>query len=212
MAVKSKNGPRSNFSLLPFEVQYRIISLLQDGATFSTIAADKTIAEAYQSRGMRLVAPAITRLKKSALYREWSEKRLAGQTDAFADRLTSAILRENAAIDTIAEQTKVALLEVVRKCVSGVEDTKEVERLVRSAATLANSAKDNQIAELKRKLDDAKRLREAAEVEWRNREAELLAEIDGWKKRVAEILAGSKQKGGLSEDSLREIETKIGLL
>lgn len=186
-AIKSKNGPRSNFSLLPFEVQYRLISLLQDGATFSTIAADKTISEAYRSRGLRLVAPAISRLKKSPQYREWGEKRLAGQQGAFADRLTSAILRENAALDTIAEQTKVALLEVVRKCVSGVEDTKEVERLVRSAATLANTAKDNQIADLKRKLDDAKRLREAAESEWKNREAELLAEIDSWKKKITEL-------------------------
>ena len=38
--AKSKNGPRSNFSLLPFELQYKIIAMIQDGATFATIAAD----------------------------------------------------------------------------------------------------------------------------------------------------------------------------
>ena len=63
--AKSKNGPRSNFSLLPFELQYKIIAMIQDGATFATIAADSEIAEAYRSRGLKLTAPAISRLKKS---------------------------------------------------------------------------------------------------------------------------------------------------
>lgn len=62
------------------------------------------------------------------------------------------MLRENDSLDTIAEQTKVALLKVVQECVAGAEDTKEVERLVRSAATLSNTAKDNRIDSLNRKL------------------------------------------------------------
>ena len=153
--AKSKNGPRSNFSLLPFELQYKIISMIQDGATFATIAADSEIAEAYRSRGLKLTAPAISRLKKSEQYKAWTDQRLKERSSFTADRLTTAFLRENDSLDTIAEQTKVALLKLVQECVAGAEDTKEVERLVRSAATLSNTAKDNQIADLRRKLERA---------------------------------------------------------
>ena len=153
--AKSKNGPRSNFSLLPFELQYKIIAMIQDGATFATIAADSEIAEAYRSRGLKLTAPAISRLKKSEQYKAWTDQRLKERANFTADRLTTAFLRENDSLDTIAEQTKVALLKLVQECVAGAEDTKEVERLVRSAATLSNTAKDNQIADLRRKLERA---------------------------------------------------------
>ena len=127
--AKSKNGPRSNFSLLPFELQYKIIAMIQDGATFATIAADSEIAEAYRSRGLKLTAPAISRLKKSEQYKAWTDQRLKERSSFTADRLTTAFLRENDSLDTIAEQTKVALLKLVQECVAGAEDTKEVERL-----------------------------------------------------------------------------------
>lgn len=150
--VKSKNGPRSNFSLLPFEIQYKVIAMLQDGATFAAISTDPEIAGAYRKRGLKLAPPGISRLRKSAQYREWSAQRLKERSSIMCDRLTTAMLRENDSLDTIAEQTKVALLKVVQECVAGAEDTKEVERLVRSAATLSNTAKDNRIDSLNRKL------------------------------------------------------------
>lgn len=49
------------------------------------------------------------------------------------------------------------------------DDTKEVERLVRSAVNLSNPAKDNQIAELKRKLRE-----KDDEIEAKNAEIERL--------------------------------------
>lgn len=185
--AKSKNGPRSNFSLLPFELQYKIISMIQDGATFATIAADSEIAEAYRSRGLKLTAPAISRLKKSEQYKAWTDQRLKERSSFTADRLTTAFLRENDSLDTIAEQTKVALLKLVQECVAGAEDTKEVERLVRSAATLSNTAKDNQIAELKRKLEDFRQRFDASEKEWQAREAELEVKLAEKNRRIAEL-------------------------
>ena len=185
--AKSKNGPRSNFSLLPFELQYKIIAMIQDGATFATIAADSEIAEAYRSRGLKLTAPAISRLKKSEQYKAWTDQRLKERSNFTADRLTTAFLRENDSLDTIAEQTKVALLKLVQECVAGAEDTKEVERLVRSAATLSNTAKDNQIAELKRKLEDFRQRFDASEKEWQAREAELEVKLAEKNRRIAEL-------------------------
>ena len=179
--AKSKNGPRSNFSLLPFELQYKIIAMIQDGATFATIAADSEIAEAYRSRGLKLTAPAISCLKKSEQYKAWTDQRLKERSSFTADRLTTAFLRENDSLDTIAEQTKVALLKLVQECVAGAEDTKEVERLVRSAATLSNSAKDNQIAELRRKL-------ERADAEIAELKAELAEREVHYREELAKLL------------------------
>lgn len=179
--AKSKNGPRSNFSLLPFELQYKIISMIQDGATFATIAADSEIAEAYRSRGLKLTAPAISRLKKSEQYKAWTDQRLKERSSFTADRLTTAFLRENDSLDTIAEQTKVALLKLVQECVAGAEDTKEVERLVRSAATLSNTAKDNQIADLRRKL-------ERADAEIAELKAELAEREVHYREELAKLL------------------------
>lgn len=202
--AKSKNGPRSNFSLLPFELQYKIISMIQDGATFATIAADSEIAEAYRSRGLKLTTPAISRLKKSEQYKAWTDQRLKERSSFTADRLTTAFLRENDSLDTIAEQTKVALLKLVQECVAGAEDTKEVERLVRSAATLSNTAKDNQIADLRRKLDRAN-----AEIE------ELKAEIAELNVELETVKAGTDQKpgqAGISPETLAKVEQKIKML
>lgn len=179
--AKSKNGPRSNFSLLPFELQYKIIAMIQDGATFATIAADSEIAEAYRSRGLKLTAPAISRLKKSEQYKAWTDQRLKERSSFTADRLTTAFLRENDSLDTIAEQTKVALLKLVQECVAGAEDTKEVERLVRSAATLSNTAKDNQIADLRRKL-------ERADAEIAELKAELAEREVHYREELAKLL------------------------
>lgn len=179
--AKSKNGPRSNFSLLPFELQYKIIAMIQDGATFATIAADSEIAEAYRSRGLKLTAPAISRLKKSEQYKDWTDQRLKERSNFTADRLTTAFLRENDSLDTIAEQTKVALLKLVQECVAGAEDTKEVERLVRSAATLSNTAKDDQIADLRRKL-------ERADAEIAELKAELAEREVHYREELAKLL------------------------
>ena len=154
--AKSKNGPRSNFSLLPFELQYKIIAMIQDGATFATIAAD--------SRDRRSVPQPRFEAHRPGHLAPQEERTVQGLDRSAAQRAVELhrrpadhrlSLRENDSLDTIAEQTKVALLKLVQECVAGAEDTKEVERLVRSAATLSNTAKDNQIADLRRKLERA---------------------------------------------------------
>ena len=155
--------------------------MIQDGATFATIAADSEIAEAYRSRGLKLTAPAISRLKKSEQYKAWTDQRLKERSSFTADRLTTAFLRENDSLDTIAEQTKVALLKLVQECVAGAEDTRELERLVRSAATLSNTAKDNQIADLRRKL-------ERADAEIAELKAELAEREVHYREELAKLL------------------------
>lgn len=177
-------GPRSNFSMLPFSLRLKIIFMIDDGATFEAVSSDPEIAAEYKKRGLRLTAPAMSGIKKSQEYREMTAKRRQKQLSDQSEQITTALLRDAGELDTVSDQVKVALLRLVQDCVkANPDDTKEVERLVRSAVNLSNPAKDNQIAEWKRKWREEHELRLAAEKEHAAREAELLA-VDREKDQV----------------------------
>lgn len=181
-------GPRSNFSMLPFPLRLKIIFMIDDGATFEAVSSDPEIAAEYKKRGLRLTAPAMSGIKKSQEYREMTAKRRQKQLADQSEQITTALLRDAGELDTVSDQVKVALLRLVQDCVkANPDDTKEVERLVRSAVNLSNPAKDNQIAEWKRKWREEHELRLAAEKEHAAREAELLA-ADREKDQVIETL------------------------
>ena len=163
-------GPRSNFSMLPFSLRLKIIFMIDDGATFEAVSSDPEIAADYKKRGLRLTAPAMSGIKKSQEYREMTAKRRQKQLSDQSEQITTALLRDAGELDTVSDQVKVALLRLVQDCVkANPDDTKEVERLVRSAVNLSNPAKDNQIAELKRKLRE-----KDDEIEAKNAEIERL--------------------------------------
>ena len=188
----SKNGPRSNFSLLPFEIQFRIIAMLQDGATFGAIAADPEIRTAYERRGMKLTPPAISRLKQSKQYREWSAQRLKEQASFTADRLATELLKENNSLDTIAEQTKVALLKALSD-LSDLSDESRVKALrsvAQSVTAISSQAADRKIAALQKKLSEKEAQVQAAEAAWKAREAELLARIADLEKKIPGVDSG----------------------
>lgn len=181
-------GPRSNFSMLPFPLRLKIIFMIDDGATFDAVANDPEIAGEYRKRGLRLTPPAMSGIKKSREYREMTAKRRQKQLADQSEQITTALLRDAGELDTVSDQVKVALLRLVQDCVrANPDDTKEVERLVRSAVNLSNPAKDNQIAEWKRKWREEHELRLAAEQEHAAREAELLAENAAKAARIAEL-------------------------
>ena len=181
-------GPRSNFSMLPFSLRLKIIFMIDDGATFEAVSSDPEIAAEYKKRGLRLTAPAMSGIKKSQEYREMTAKRRQKQLADQSEQITTALLRDAGELDTVSDQVKVALLRLVQDCVrANPDDTKEVERLVRSAVNLSNPAKDNQIAEWKRKWREEHDLRLAAEKEHAAREAELLAENAAKDSRIAEL-------------------------
>lgn len=165
----SKTGPRSNFSLLEFPVRFKLIRLLHDGATCEAIAADPEIAAAYAARGLKLTRSALSRIKSCREYKEITAQRLKAAQSHEADRLAAAVLHEQQATHAIGEQAALELMTAIRSNIGLAEDTKEVERLVRCVAALTNPAKDNQIAELKRKLRE-----KDDEIEAKNAEIERL--------------------------------------
>lgn len=203
-------GPRSNFSMLPFPLRLKIIFMIDDGATFEAVSSDPEIAGEYRKRGLRLTAPAMSGIKKSQEYREMTAKRRQKQLADQSEQITTALLRDAGELDTISDQVKVALLRLVQDCVkANPDDTKEVERLVRSAVNLSNPAKDNQIAELKRKLREKDDEIEAAEKEHAAEIARLNFEL---KKRDDEIAELRKLAGTVDNEAvIQKLNESVGL-
>ena len=194
-------GPRSNFSLLPFELRIRIISLLHDGATYAAVIGDTKVAERLQSLGLTLTPSALSRVKKSAEYRRITGRREEMRRDHAADTLTGGLLKEFDIAGNISESVRVDLLRIVRDCVAAnPEDTREVERLVRSAIGLTNTAKDEKIITLEQRIAALGDQLSAA----KQREEDLL-------KRISELEHGASA-AGMSEATLSEVEKKIKLL
>lgn len=189
---RSKNGPRSNFSMLPFPLRFRIIGMVHDGCTAEAIGSDPEVSAAFAKLGSSFNRATLTRLKKSREYKEITAKRAASQTAAYQDRLTAAILSENASIDTIAERTKVELLKTMSELsdlsdLSDEDKVKALQTLSRSVTAIADQSKDNTIAELRQKLNECKRLAAAAEAEHAARCAELECEAASLRARCAEL-------------------------
>ena len=203
-------GPRSNFSMLPFSLRLKIIFMIDDGATFEAVSSDPEIAGEYRKRGLRLTAPAMSGIKKSQEYREMTAKRRQKQLADQSEQITTALLRDAGELDTVSDQVKVALLRLVQDCVkANPDDTKEVERLVRSAVNLSNPAKDNQIAELKRKLREKDDEIEAAEKEHAAEIARLNFEL---KKRDDEIAELRKLAGTVDNEAvIQKLNESVGL-
>lgn len=194
-------GPRSNFSLLPFELRIRIISLLHDGATYAAVIGDTKVAERLQALGLTLTPSALSRVKKSAEYRRITGRREEMRRDHAADTLTGGLLKEFDVAGNISESVRVDLLRIVRDCVAAnPEDTREVERLVRSAIGLTNTAKDEKIIALEQRIAALGDQLSAA----KQREEDLL-------KRISDLEHGAPA-AGMSEATLSEVEKKIKLL
>ena len=194
-------GPRSNFSLLPFELRIRIISLLHDGATYAAVIGDTKVAERLQALGLTLTPSALSRMKKSAEYRRITGRREEMRRDHAANTLTGGLLKEFDIAGNISESVRVDLLRIVRDCVAAnPEDTREVERLVRSAIGLTNTAKDEKIITLEQRIAALGDQLSAA----KQREEDLL-------KRISELEHGASA-AGMSEATLSEVEKKIKLL
>ena len=194
-------GPRSNFSLLPFELRIRIISLLHDGATYAAVIGDTKVAERLQALGLTLTPSALSRVKKSAEYRRITGRREEMRRDHAADTLTGGLLKEFDIAGNISESVRVDLLRIVRDCVAAnPEDTREVERLVRSAIGLTNTAKDEKIIALEQRIAALGDQLSAA----KQREEDLL-------KRISELEHGASA-AGMTEATLNEVEKKIKLL
>lgn len=181
--------------MLPAALRWKIIFMIDDGATFEAVANDQEIAGEYKKRGLRLTAPAMSGIKKSKEYQEVTAARRRKQLADRSSQLTTALLRDAGTLETVSDQARVKLIQALSDLsdlpensdLSDGDRVKALRSLAQSVGALTNPAKDNQIAEWKRKWREEHELRLAAGKEHAAREAELLAENAAKDARIAEL-------------------------
>lgn len=207
---KANNGPRSKFSVLPHQARWRAYNLILDGATLRALLADPELGNALKLAGITLNAPNLTRIKQSKEFAEFAKMRREHLMGRERDLMLTAIAQDTGTADSMSDQVKVKLLAVLDELtdlpdLADEDKVKAVRSLAQSLTQLSNTAKDNRIAELKRKLDDQQDRFEAAEKEWQAREAELLA-------RIAELEGSRQAAKGMTPETLKQVEEKIKLM
>lgn len=172
--------------MLPAALRWKIIFMIDDGATFEAVANDPEIAGEYKKRGLRLTAPAMSGIKKSKEYQEVTAARRRKQLADRSSQLTTALLRDAGTLETVSDQARVKLIQALSDLsdlpensdLSDGDRVKALRSLAQSVAALTNPAKDNQIADLKRKLREKDDEIEAKNAEIERLKAEHKAEIE----------------------------------
>ena len=208
--MKSYNGPRSKFSLLPHQIRWRVYNLLSDGATLKALLTDPDVKDALAKAGTTLSSANLAGIRKSREYADFTAMRRKHLEAKQKDMMLTAIAQGTGTLESMTDQARVRLMEALSD-LSNLSDLSDESRikalrsLAQSVAALTNPAKDNQIAELKHRIRANEEWRQAAETEWKTREAELLA-------RIAELEGSRKASAGMSKETLAEVEDKIKLL
>ena len=208
--MKTYNGPRSKFSLLPHQIRWRVYNLLSDGATLKALLADPDVKDALAKAGTTLSSANLAGIRKGKEYADFCAMRRKHLEAKQKDMMLTAIAQGTGTLESMTDQARVRLMEALSD-LSNLSDLSDESRikalrsLAQSVAALSNQQKDNRISELTRKLHAAEELHAAAEQEWKAREAELLA-------RIAELEGSRKAASGMSKETLAEVEDKIKLL
>ena len=208
--MKSYNGLRSKFSMLPHQIRWRAYNLLSDGATLKALTADADIKDALARAGMKLSSANLAGIRKSKEYADFCAMRRKHLEAKQKDMMLTAIAQGTGTLESMTDQARCKLMEALSD-LSDLSDLTDESRikalrsLAQSVAALSNPAKDNRIADLMRKLREKEAQLQAAETEWKNREAELLA-------RIAELEGARKAASGMSKETLAEVEDKIKML
>ena len=208
--MKSYNGPRSKFSLLPHQIRWRVYNLLSDGATLKALLTDPDVKDALAKAGTTLSSANLAGIRKGKEYADFTAMRRKHLEAKQKDMMLTAIAQGTGTLESMTDQARVRLMEALSD-LSNLSDLSDESRikalrsLAQSVAALSNQQKDNRISELTRKLHAAEELHAAAEQEWKAREAELLA-------RIAELEGGRKAASGMTRETLAEVEDKIKLL
>jgi len=194
---------RNNITRLPLSVRARISELLDDGATYDEVRADATVAEALSAAGeLVLHSSTFAAYRESVEYKEFCQARRRFGDDIERRRMAAYVVSADKSADDLA---RIANYELLRIVLAKLEAGEELEaKELRSVSGALAAYERNRISEAK---EDARREADEKESEYRSRIAEL-------ESRIAEMTAAANDSGekGISEETLKRIEEKIGLL
>ncbi len=190
---------RNNISRLPQAVRLHICELLDDGATYDEIREDPEVAAELAKRGVALHSTTFLAYRESAEFDEYRRARRRFSEDIERRKMAAFFVDHEGGSDAVANAATFELLRIVFNKLENAEELEPKELASVSGALAAYQR--NRISESK---DDAKR-------EFAQRESEYQAKIAELSARVAELAAGGKS-AGLTPETLKAIEEKIGLL
>ena len=198
-------GPRNNYSRLPWAVRCRVLSMLYDGAEYDEIRRDPEVAAACKERNLTLHNATFLAVRKCEEYKEFGRTAMSYTAAQDADRIAAGVLNSSGAQ---ADLTDVARYEISRAVREILDDddgepgsrAKHLRTLSQTLLALSNSAKDEQIANLKRKLDEKDR----SIAELKAKIAELETQITARDKRIAELESKVKGDSGKVADAMDE--------
>lgn len=194
---------RNNITRLPLAVRARIAELLDDGATYDAVREDAVVAEALAAAGnLSLHSSTFGAYRESAEYQEFCRARRRFGDDIERRRMAAYVVSADKSADDLA---RIANYELLRIVLQKLEDGEALEpKELRSVSGALAAYERNRISEAK---EDAKREADVKESEYRSRIAEL-------ESRIQELTAAANdgKEKGLTEETLKKIEEKIGLL
>ena len=183
-----KHKPRNNYSRLPFETRQKVLAMLYDGAEYADIRNDSEVKSACEQRKIVLHNATFLAVRRSEEYQRYGEALSKAQKHLEDERWAAAALQELSGLTNVSDVTQMALLRQLRILAENPDmDAEETLKLVNATVKIKSVELDKRVQNLQEKLAESNRLRQAAEQEWRNREAELLVKLAAKDARIAEL-------------------------
>ena len=198
-------GPRNNYSRLPWQVRCRILSLLYDGAEYDEIRRDPEVAAACAERKLTLHNATFLAVRKCEEYKEFGRKAQSYAAAQSADRIAAGVLNASGAQSDLTDVARYELARAVREILDDDDGepgsrAKHLRTLSQTLLALNNSAKDEQIAVLRRKLDEKDRALAALKADVATLQDELAARD----RRISELESKVKGDSGKVADAMDE--------
>ncbi len=183
---------RNNITKLPSEIRLKIAEMLDDGATYDEIRADEAVSSACAARKLEIHNTTLLAYRESAEFDEYKKSRRKFAENIERRRMTALFVDSESGTDNLE---RVARFELMRRILEKLEadtgdDPEAGELTVKELRTLQSallSAENKKITAYEAQI------------------ANLQAQLDA-------ALAAKGTSAGLSDEALKAIEEKAGLL
>ena len=171
--------PRNNYAKLPWEIRKRVLHLLFDGAEYESIRRDPEVAAACAARGLTLHNTTFAAVRNSDDYRKYEPALMETNKRTGKFKWASEALKTTAGLHDIANVAQLSLLEQLRDLAESSDaDPSDLLRLTNAITKIKESAENDKLSELKRRLREKDEEIESKNAEIERLKAEHKAEIE----------------------------------